>query len=376
MEKMYKIFWFRLPKIAGRVLAGTGTLADGAYLTAWPGVIAALPIGLFLLGTLIGSLRLGTGRFFSESIVLVSLFIIVGGVAAHLGFWFCLGYTVGDFVFFRPLTGPIGPALLRDFLFSSGAALLQYALCGTLAVGIPVVISYLHLLITLRLGVQAQCKKWTRWLIRGAIAGLLLYLWTSAYPAQAISIYRLARSVPSPQAMITIIRFKYFFVVEAFAIGVFRGYLESIAFTVPGARNRLIQFAAVLGESKRSAKGVPLWLRTALKVLVMTVMLSALYTAWWQGLILFLAVSSTLLISGRELVRMVWSDIWIRRTGVLTRLVVASLGNYCIGLCSILLILKSSSSILHFGAILTASVGSVTFVSVLLPSAERSASPR
>jgi hypothetical protein len=202
-----------------------------------------------------------------------------------------------------------------------------------------------------------------------------LYLWTSAYPAQAVAIYRWARSVPSTQAVITIIRFKFLFVGEALAVSVFRGYLESIAFTVPGARNRLIQYAAVLGGSKGIAMRTPLWLRTVLKALMMTVMLSALYAAWWQGLILFLAVTLTLLARGRDLVHMGWADKWTRRTGVLTRLIVVSVGNYCIGLCSVLLILKTSSSILRFGAILTASVGSVLLMSVLLPSPERSTFP-
>jgi hypothetical protein len=366
MNKVYEISWVRMPKLIAKLFGGTGTLGDGAYLIAWPGVAGPLPIGLLLLGTLIGWLRFGSGYFFTESVLLIAFFILAGGLGAVLGLWFWLGYAIGDFVLFHPLTGLLSTNILSDLAFARVSALLQYGLGLALAVGIPVLTTLLCHRATRALNERYPKDKWIFCLKRGGIAALLLYLWTLSCPAFVIAIFRWAQVPPNTEAIVTVTRFRWLLVGEALVIGVLRAYLERAARAVPGARQRLIQYAELLSQSKTTAPARAPRFVSFLKAGVMTIMLAAMYTTWWQGLTLFLTIAILLIANEQGVFRTTWTDKIVLRRGPVQRLIVGSLLTYIVAFLSVWLVLRTHSAIGRLVFLLFASATSILVMSALL----------
>jgi len=371
MNKLYEMSWVRMPSLVAKLVGGTGTLADGAYLIAWPRVAGPLPIGLLQLGTFIGWFRLGSGYFFTESVFLIAFFILVGGVGAVLGLWFLLGYAIGDFVLFHPLTSLLSTNILSDLAFARVSALLQYGLGLALAVGIPVLTALVCHRANSGVNERYPKDKWIFCLRRGGIAALLLYLWTLSCPAFVIAIFRWAHVPPNTEAVVTVTRFRWLLVGEALLIGVLRAYLEQAARAVPGARQRLIQYAELLSQSKTTAPARTPRFVSFLKAGVMTIMLAALYTTWWQGLTLFSTVAALLIANEQGVFRTTWTDQIVLRRGPVQRLIAGSLLTYIIGFCSVWLILRTHSSIGRLVFLLFASAASILVMSALLSRPER-----
>jgi hypothetical protein len=326
-----------------------------------------LPVGMFLVGMLIGSFRIGTGYFFTQSLFLLGLIILVGGLGAFFGFCLSLGYAMGDFIFFRSLASLFSANIVSDLLFGRVSALLQYALFIALAAGVPVFVT----LLCHQTWNQPEDKKtrseWAPYLRRGAISALLVYLWTLSGPTVVIAIFRWAHSLPDADAIMTVSRNRWLLVSEALVVGALRVYLEKTAAATPGTRNRLIQYADTLRQSKRIVIETPPWLRSVLKAATMTILLSALYTFWWQGLIFFLAIVTAFTARSRGVLRTDWTEQMVARTGLIQRLVLGALLTYATGFLSLMLARSTHSSMIGFLIMLIACVACITVMTVFLP---------
>jgi hypothetical protein len=130
--------WVTTPLSARRVSAGLAmAIVDGHYLAVrpLPGLLAP-PIALFA-GLVIGAFHPGFELIYTEALWLLMLVALLGSASGALGFYFTLGFVVGDLLIGDHPVWRIAADGPESFAGRYGSLLISYALMAVLAVGVP-----------------------------------------------------------------------------------------------------------------------------------------------------------------------------------------------------------------------------------------------
>src|SRR5919199_900084 len=207
LDRWLDLLWVRVPG-ALRRLGSLPALAaaDGAYLSAWPPVGAAVPPVAFPVRLLTGWLRFGLEHSFSESLGSMGLFAFVAfACGAGPGLWLWAGYALGDFFLYRHpdvYTGRWNP--LEALIRVRGSWLILYALLALLLVVFPLTASALRRVTPLpgpalrRPGLAATLAEGG---IYAAAGALLVYSWIQAVPILQRPIFTWPGGTPTVEAM-------------------------------------------------------------------------------------------------------------------------------------------------------------------------------
>ena len=308
LDRWLDLLWVRVPG-ALRRLGSLPALAaaDGAYLSAWPPVGAAVPPVAFLVGLLIGWLRFGLEFSFSESLGIMGLFAFVAfACGAGPGLWLWTGYAIGDFLLYGHPTASYGYRSnpLEEFVRVRGSWLILYALLALLLVVFPLTASALRRVTPLpgralrRPGLGATLAEGG---IYVATAALLVYSWIQAVPILQRPIFTWRGGTPTVEAVAQLQQRGGWVLLAALLGAVARIALEALSWRDAGARERQARFGALLARAEQRAVSwtrVPLPVRLVAGALLTVLLLSGMLPGVGDGIVLLVLLAGIFL--GRQ----------------------------------------------------------------------------
>jgi hypothetical protein len=307
LDRWLDVLWVRVPA-ALRRLGSLPALAaaDGAYLSAWPPVGAAVPPVAFLVGLLTGWLRFGLEHTFSESLGIMCLFAFVAfACGAGPGLWLWTGYALGDFVLYRHPDVYTGRwNALEALIRVRGSWLILYALLALLLVVFPLTASALRRVTPLpgralrRPGLAATLAEGG---IYAAAGALLVYSWIQAVPILQRPIFTWRDDTPTVEAMAQLQQRGGWVLLAALLGAAARTGLEALSWQDAGARERQSRFGALLARAERQALSwtrVPLPVRLVVGALLTVLLLSGMLPGWGDGIALLVLLAAVFL--GRQ----------------------------------------------------------------------------
>jgi hypothetical protein len=201
VNRTMQLLWLRLPLRVARLWPLLGVvLADGRYLVRWPVASVAMgPAALFFGVLVAGVQRLVTGPFdfvvFTASVVVVIVFAVIGQLAASIGLWAALGYSLVC------VAVNIASGQTTDALHTAGllAGSLDVVLVLVLLTSvIPVVVG----------GVRAAIRRlpdrvvaWCEPCGAAVAAAMAIWGWTSVAPLLIRPLYVWTVGAPTYEAM-------------------------------------------------------------------------------------------------------------------------------------------------------------------------------
>ena len=156
----------------------SGTLADGRYLTALPGLGVIAPLAGFGVGLAVGWQRPEDQLTYTYSLLWLGLMVAVAGFGAHVGWWAAAGFVLGDLT----LRGPIPWLFESDLEWITGTRLVTYVVLWALLVYIPYAASVIPVNAARVLRVPMKEAAVARAVTLPVLAGLFTWLWTEVTP--------------------------------------------------------------------------------------------------------------------------------------------------------------------------------------------------
>lgn len=186
MSRLARLWWTTLP-LAARRLSYTvaGALTDGYFLVSFPRLAAmATPLAA-VAGLLVGWWAPGYDLVVFESLLAVSLLIVIGSWSAHFGLVFTAGFAVGDFfLHFNELKTP--PALLSSFqdtvdhlIWFRIPLLSVYLVMGLVTVLLPLLAKGLTAGVIVG---PRRARFVVAMVLHAVISGGYMFLWSQSYP--------------------------------------------------------------------------------------------------------------------------------------------------------------------------------------------------
>jgi len=141
VETLAVRFWIRWPRaVIRRFPSAYGVAGDGHVLTALPPLAVLAPIAVLLASFVIGAGRLGYEEIYTESLLLMTVFVVVGVLSSQLGVLAVAGFALGDF-----LIGSRSGSLTLARMSGSGKVFSEGPLGDLARIRIPLLITYLLL---------------------------------------------------------------------------------------------------------------------------------------------------------------------------------------------------------------------------------------
>ncbi len=134
-------FWIRWPRaVIRRFPSAYGVAGDGHVLTALPPLAVLAPIAVLLGSFVIGAGRLGYEEIYTESLLVMTVFVVIGVLSSQLGVLAVTGFALGDF-----FIGSTSGSLTLARMANSGEPFSQGLLGDLARIRIPLLITYLLL---------------------------------------------------------------------------------------------------------------------------------------------------------------------------------------------------------------------------------------
>ena len=377
------LIWVGVPLALRKLSAGLATAAvDGLYLAARPLLGLAAPPVMFLLGLLVGALHPGFEYVFTEALWLLLLAAVVGTLSGALGSYLTLGFALGDLVLGEhPQWSTYRTDGLLDLPAQLGSQLLTYTLFGMLAVGVPLAAKSFAAEFMLPPSVPRAVRALVGVGALVVISGLLVWVWTQSAPLLVRPVFVWADAIPTVEAMSTTQESGGWIVALAIAATVARAAVQAVL-AAPIGRDTPDRMTALENRFRTAerivplAARVPLVLRLAARALLLTALLSGLYSAMWQAGLAFLVLAAAQLITS-PLMPIDFGAYarFLARIPRIVRLVVAMVPVYLLGALVVPLFLDQTS----FLPFLLLAVVAAVLVTLLSPhtrgEAARTAAP-
>jgi len=303
--------WEELPVSMSERSKTLGAISvDGAYLAHWRILgKCVLPICL-LVGFVLGATHfLSRGETFTFSLLLMCVLLAISCFGGSLGLWVTIGYSVGDFFFFRyKMAGPglltgapltalarIGlPALLLDLLLFQLLAftpLAAAALCGDVLRRMPKFLRNRSVPAGITVALIA--------ILRGVVSALLVYVWVHTTPTLLRPVYTWIGANPPIQAIEPLQTKGSTLVQVGFWFSTIRSLFEQISLRSPTTFTRLAVVLARQSRVNRLEKSVGKFALILAQAVLMTFLLSGLLLSWSDAAIVFATLVG--LIGARQL---------------------------------------------------------------------------
>jgi hypothetical protein len=371
-DKLVDLWWTRVPTALGRASRSVGLLfSDGLYVVAWPPVAAFLPPVLLLVGLVFGWLHpLADGELYSGSLLLLAAMTLIPQFGAAFGIWTGLGYVIGDFVLSRhPQASEscfLCVGVLNDIIRIREPMVLSYVLLLALIVFVPFMAT------TLR---RVTLGRWDSgagpWLIvraglQALIQGLLVLVWTNAYPPLIRPFFTWRGYFPDLPSITSVQVNGGVLVGLGIAGGLGRVLLEAWAnrSQVGAAEAIRSRLAHIVGTVPRTWSRLPLVLSAAIRGALLTLLIAGLIDGWLEAALVF-AVFAGSIVLRRALLRVpMWTEL-ITRVPLVARLLIGAAASY--GITT--LVLENTSEQVAFYPVVISIAASVVVMALLLPSA-------
>lgn len=311
-------------------------MSDGAWLVAWRGVGAYLPLVGFALGLLCRFIFPQILSGFSDSLAFMMVVIAVSLLSGTMGVAMLGGYIVEDLLvgnqaalYGRPsfagssLAGtPIGIAGVL------GGKLVSYLLLSIPTITLPLLVRQLAPSIKLSTITDPNSRLLALAGLHAAITGVLVYLWAQSVIVLLRPLFTWVGADPSDQAIVPVQTQWSYLVGVGAAAAAGRVLLErKVAANAPrAALARTLQRQRFTGEGQGILEKVPNLVRLAVPPVVIALLLAGTYDSWIDAVIVALVVGVLGMWRAR-LIRIIplpsqWS-LTIRKIPTLIRLVIA-----------------------------------------------------
>lgn len=354
--RLVRLVWNDLPAFVGRVSRTLGiALMDGQYLTAWPGAALAAPVVALLAGGAIAAVQQEVT--FTYSLVGLTIFTLLAGAGAGLGWYALVGYAVVDLASGNAL-GPYFQPDALTVLRSLGAALISYLLLAALLVLIPLTVLGLREEVTRLLRVDSTP---VRYIVHTLLGGLLVWSWAHATAFLIRPEWSFHNRSPDVDAISTLQQDTWVLVVAGLLAFAGRSVAEEYSIT------RLPSWIEVPPvDPSRRGLTPPVWVSVPLRAALLVALMAGLLASILQAVLLFLVLLIPLTVqamSGR-----VAAVEWVTsRIPVVLRVAVVALAAYLIATVVVEPQVRATSS--FFPMLLSVTL-SLVVAAVLLPHRE------
>ncbi|MDR6226335.1 hypothetical protein [Desmospora profundinema] len=334
IKRLTEFFWIRL-SLWGLYGSRTMplTMTDGIHLTAWPRWGALAPPVALLTGLLFGWFHLGYEYVYSESILFLTIAVILGIFSAHLGLMFLVGFIFGEFVLSLDWSSTPGfgrNGVVENVVFYRIPLLISYGLLAVLLVKIPVLTKQLLVQIRPPQGLSEKAKTVFVMIGHGLLTGVMVYFWVQIMPVLIRPVFTWLSRNPRVDAIETFQVYGFWLVMIAVFISILRVYLQSLTTFRAELRKRMDRVADRF-EQKLEEKPnlVPLgerlhpWIHTVLVSAMLTLVLAGLYESWLDAFLL----GAFILVLQAARARLIpvplgkWPE-WMERIPLLYRLII------------------------------------------------------
>jgi hypothetical protein len=298
--------WVGIPLRVRRLSAGLAAApVDGPWVAVRPLVgLLAPPIAL-VAGLVIGAVRPGYEDVYTEALWLLILAAVLGGLSGALGLYFTVGFALGDlFLADHPDWRFVRLDDLETFAGRYGSLLISYALMALLAVGVPIAAKSL----AADFAPPPTTPRALRLLVAvGAyvfVTGVLVFAWVQTAPllVRPVFVWSGFGGAPTVPAIAPMQEDGSLIVLAGVLAAAVRvaaqAWLATQALTVArgGTAPAGARLVAIEERFRTSPPVVPalsrlpLFVRLAGRAALLTVLLSGLYSAYWQAGVTFLVL--------------------------------------------------------------------------------------
>jgi hypothetical protein len=337
--------WVGVPLRVRRLSAGlAAATVDGHYVAVRPLLGLLAPPLALLAGLLVGAVHPGFEDVYTEALWLLMLVAVLGGLSGALGLYFTVGFALGDlFLGDHPEWRFVRVDDLETFAGLYGSLLISYALMGLLAVGVPIAAKSL----AADFAPPPTSPRSLRLLVAlGAyvfVTGVLAFSWVQTAPLLVRPVFVWSGGAPTVPAIASMQESGGLIVLVAVLAAAARiavqAWLAGQALTAARggaapAGARLIAIEARFRTSEPvvpALSRLPLALRLAGRAALLTILLSGLYSAYWQAGVTFVVLlGAQVLASPLVQIRMGAVGRFINRVPRLVRLLVVLVPVYLI----------------------------------------------
>lgn len=251
VERLAIWMWIRAPRAVIRRFPSTwGVAGDGHVLTALPPLAVLAPLAVALGSLVIGAAHLGYEDVYTESLVLMTTFVIIGVLSSQLGVVAVVGFAVGDFflgsrgVEGSGRGGPFAGGPLGDLTRVRVPLLITYLLLGVAVVVVPRTARALLVAV----GRWRRVPATLAWpLVSGLFVVVIwigLQTWVAASPILVRPRFTWLGTLPTAEAIQPLQRDGHQLVAMAVAAAIFRQLLLALAVWWPPMRDRVARAEA------------------------------------------------------------------------------------------------------------------------------------
>jgi hypothetical protein len=263
------------------------SLADGGYLRALGGVSVLAPIVAFLLGAALAGLRPLIGlEAVTGSVLVLMVMLVVASVAAGLGLWTTMGWTLTSLV--------VAPIPLWESTFDAPggwtllagrtAVLVEGAVVASVLVGVPLMTTTCRAAIARALRRFPKLALGVAALGSGLVAGLGTFSWVQVAPLLVRPLFLWPDgSTPSVEAIAPVQQRGWVLMVVAVVLAVARTPVEAAL----ARRARVVHIA---GTNPRTPATGGLVVRAVVSGILTTLLLGGLYATWLVAAVALIAL--------------------------------------------------------------------------------------
>jgi hypothetical protein len=321
--------------------------SDGIYLSAWPRTSAIVMVATVLFGlfegathwspVVIDSTRLSTSIpavSFMQMMPLLFVTAFIGALSANLGLMMVVGFAAGDYLIAGPALTLDPWAPIPDFFRLRVPQLYSYGIFVALAV-----LTTIFAFALLNASIPRFRTKGRLWIVlriaaAAVLQGLLVYLWILIAPTTLRVTWAWAHRIP-PIAVSDYKRMLIPWLPATAAIGtLLRAVLVYMARSKPSRNEALSKLSRRLWQSDQDVavtRKMPLWLRSLLAALIVTLLLAGMIGNWWLVALVLLASAGICLLRNCLLPELRWWKKWsalMNRVPIALRVAIAYLTAY------------------------------------------------
>jgi hypothetical protein len=357
-------WWTWLPRSTARLSRGLAlTLADGAYLAAWPVVGAFAAPASLMMGFLCGATSGYARPTYTCSLTMMSAILVPGSLSAALGILVVLGYAVGDTMFGQHLAATAYPLLdVRVPL------LISYVMLAVLVLFIPLRSNSLRRA-TIVLGKPAShFRVMISALLLAAIQGALVYAWTQSAAILIRPLFTWNKDVPPVQAIVSVQKHGWILALIAAALGFARILATSAAVNSPRVREITRRLLPLLRMQRDTLQArLPSAVMIPIGGGFATLMLSGLLRSWTQAFSTASVLILLYLFRNAFATHFAGTVRAISRVPILLRVILATIVSYLVALAVIAPGFQRASAIDTFVPLLAAIGLSLLIATFILP---------
>ncbi|HEU0128275.1 MAG TPA: hypothetical protein VFQ48_06685 [Pseudonocardiaceae bacterium] len=346
VQQLCDAFWVGVPLRARRLSAVLAVATvDGLHLAVRPVIGAVSVPAALVFGMIVGMLHPGFENVFTEALWLLLLVAFGGAISGTLGLYFTVGFALGDLI--------LGDHAVWDFLYPStvldvpakyGSLLLSYGVLALLAVGVPIATKSLAAEFSLPPAIGRPLRGMVAVVAVVGITALLAFVWVQSAPILVRPIFLWAGSPPTAAAISPLQENGGVLVAAAACGALVRAVMllvlanlasvaeqhgpATVGTRLIALEQRFHTTVPVLPLLSR----LPLVLRLAGRVLLLTALLSGMFAEYWQAALTFLVLlGAQLLVSPLMPIRLAPFSDFLLRVPRLIRLLVALVPVYLFG---------------------------------------------